>query len=113
MRPEARKFLFDIQQAAADLSRFSAGKTWPEYAADPLLRAAVERKFEIIGEALRCLTREDPDTASGISDSEQIIAFRNILIHGYAQVDDGIVWDILQTKLPTLVSEADSLLEQR
>jgi len=61
MRPEARKFLFDIQQAAADVSRFTAGKSWSEYAADPLMRAAVERKFEIIGEALRRLTREDPE----------------------------------------------------
>ena len=112
MRLEARKFLHDIRQAAADLGRFSAGKTWPDYAADPLFRAAVERKFEVIGEALRRLSREDPETAAKITDAEQIIAFRNILIHGYAQVDDGIVWDILQTKLPTLILEVGTLLKE-
>jgi uncharacterized protein with HEPN domain len=112
MRPEAKKFLYDIQQAAAKLIHFSAGKDYSDYAADPLLRSAVERQFEIIGEALRCLAKEDPATASRIADYRQVVAFRNILIHGYAQVDDGIVWDILTSKLPPLIKDVESLLQE-
>jgi uncharacterized protein with HEPN domain len=75
-----------------------------------LLRSAVERQFEIIGEALRRLAMDDAATARRITGHERIIAFRNILIHGYAEVDDRIVWDILERKLPTLLEEVESLL---
>jgi uncharacterized protein with HEPN domain len=45
-----------------------------------------------------------------ISDHRRVIAFRNILIHGYASVDDRLVWDVVDTKLPVLRREVDSLL---
>ena len=77
-----------------------------------MLRSAVERQFEIIGEALAQLSRLDPTLASRISEFRRIIAFRNILIHGYAQVDDRIVWDIVETKLQVLRGEVGALLEQ-
>jgi uncharacterized protein with HEPN domain len=54
--------------------------------------------------------KSDPASASRISESGRIIAFRNILIHGYAEVDNRIVWDILQTKLAALLREAEVLL---
>ncbi|MPZ20988.1 MAG: DUF86 domain-containing protein [Luteitalea sp.] len=78
-----------------------------------MLRAAVEREFEIIGEELAQLARIDGDAASQISEYQRIIAFRNILIHGYADVDDRLVWDIVETKLPTLRTEVEALLRQR
>ncbi len=65
-----------------------------------MLRAAVERQFEIIGEALAQLARLDA------------AAFRNILINGYAELDHRIVWDIVQSKLPTLRREVAALLEE-
>jgi len=49
MRLEARKYLYDIDQALARLTRFVAGRTIDDYLADAMLRAAVERQFEIIG----------------------------------------------------------------
>jgi uncharacterized protein with HEPN domain len=52
MRLEAKKYLFDIQHAADLLLRFSRGKTFADFTADPLLQSAIERQFEIIGEAL-------------------------------------------------------------
>ncbi len=59
-----------------------------------MLRAAVEREFEIIGEALAQLSKLDAALVARISDYRRIIAFRNILIHGYADVDDQLVWDL-------------------
>jgi len=76
-----------------------------------MLRAAVEREFEIIGEALAQLTKLDPGLATRISQHRTIIDFRNILIHGYAEVDDRLVWDVLETKLPVLRREVDALLD--
>jgi uncharacterized protein with HEPN domain len=76
-----------------------------------MLRAATERQFEIIGEALGQLAKRDPAVATGISDYRQIIAFRNILIHGYAEIDDRLVWDIVETKLPKLRADVGDLLE--
>ncbi|MFT4178750.1 MAG: DUF86 domain-containing protein [Thermomonas sp.] len=46
-----------------------------------------------------------------IEDCRQIIAFRNILIHGYADVDDALVWDIVQTRLAPLRQQVDALLQ--
>ena len=58
------------------------GRTFDDYAADSMLRSAVERQFEIIGEALRRLEKTAPDVALRLPERSQAIAFRNILIHG-------------------------------
>lgn len=111
MRLELAKYLFDIQQAAGALSDFVSGSGWAEYERDAMLRAAVERQFEIIGEALSQLARRDASLASRIDGYQRIIAFRNILIHGYADVDNRLVWDIVETRLPMLRSQVDVLLK--
>ena len=110
MRLETRKLLEDIRQAAALLKEFTRGRSLPDYCDDALLRSGVERQFEIIGEALAQLSRLDQATAERISDHRRIIAFRNVLIHGYGAVDDRVVWDVLQTKLPRLDGEVKGLL---
>jgi len=111
MRLESKKYLYDVLQAGRNLRRFAEGKTFSDYQTDTQLRSATERQFEIIGEALRRLSNEDSATAARISEYGRIIAFRNILIHGYAEIDDRIVWDVLQTKLPTLLKDVEALLE--
>lgn len=111
MRLEAKKYLYDMQQAAESVGLFTAGKSFAEYEADAMLRSAVERKLEIVGEALAQLARLDEELASRISEYRRIIAFRNILIHGYDQIDDRLVWDIVETKLPALHRDVAALLE--
>ena len=61
-----------------------------------MLRAAVERQFEIIGEALNRLFRLEHDLADRITDGRRIIAFRNILVHAYAQIDNRVVWGVIE-----------------
>jgi len=112
MRLESKKYLFDIKQAASLLADFTRGKSFVDFQGDPMLKSAVERQFEIIGEALTKLAKIDQETATLISEYRRIIAFRNILIHGYAQIDDRLVWGILDTKLPTLLQEVKQLLEE-
>lgn len=111
MRLEAKKYLYDIQQAASRIAEFASGKRLEDYRSDAMLRSAVERQFEIIGEALTQLTRVDPALVQRVSEHRRIIAFRNILIHGYAEVDDRLVWDIIESKLPILRSETEALLQ--
>jgi hypothetical protein len=78
MPPESFKLLEDVRAAAAFICHHTRGKSVDDYLADDLLRPAVERQFEIIGEALARLRRSDPYTLSLIPDNPQIIAFRNI-----------------------------------
>jgi uncharacterized protein with HEPN domain len=110
MRLESKKYLYDIARAAASALSFVSGKSFANYAADAMLCSAVERQLEIVGEALAQLARTDPATASKISEYQRIIAFRNILIHGYAEIDHRIVWNVLELKLPVLRHEAEALL---
>ena len=77
-----------------------------------MAQAAVERKFEIIGEALNQLAKLDAALASRIPDLPQIVAFRNQLIHGYATVNVGTVWNIAQNALPTLIEAVQTLLDE-
>ncbi len=111
MKLEVRKYLYDVQRAAALLREFTNAKTFADYEHDAMLRAAVEREFEIIGEAVARLARVDEAAAARISDYQRIIAFRNVLIHGYADVDDRLVWNVVETSLPTLAREVADLIE--
>ena len=83
MSRDLRAYLWDIEQAAADINAFTSGKQLPDYQKDPMLRAAVERKFEVIGEALAQASRYFPNIANRITDCQKVIDFRNRLIHGY------------------------------
>ena len=110
MSLEAQKYLHDIGRAVRLLTDFTGDKTFGDYERDAMLRAAVERQFEVIGEATAQLARVDEALVARISDYHQIIAFRNILIHGYADVDDRLVWDVVEVKLPILRNDVEALL---
>ena len=111
MKLEAKKYLYDIRQAVALLNEFTADRSFADYERDAMLRSAVERKFEIIGEALSQLAKVDDASAARISSYQRIIAFRNVLIHQYAQVDDRLVWGVVEADLSTLSQDIEALLE--
>ncbi len=110
MPREPRAYLHDIAHAAALISEFIAGLDYDAYQDRPMVRAAVERQFEIIGEALRQLAATDPSMAEQVTNHRRVIAFRNILAHGYAGVDDRLVWDMAATHLGDLRRDVDRLL---
>jgi len=64
------------------------------------------------GEALAQLVKMDPATGTRITEYKRVVAFRNLLIHGYAQIDHRIVWDVLERKVPALLREAEELLAE-
>ena len=110
MQAEAKKFAWDALQAVERITRFSAGKTFADYHGDELLRSAIERQFEIVGEALGKLRQLDPASAATIPDLPRIVAFRNVLVHAYATVDDRLVWGVIETSLASLQSTLSRLL---
>ena len=112
MQLEVKKYLFDIKRSAKYLVQFTDGKTQQDYLNDPLLRSAVERQFEIIGEAVNKLAKIEPSVVSRISEHRKLVNFRNILIHGYTEIDDYLVWDLLQSKLSILIKEIDTLYNE-
>ena len=88
MRLEARKYLYDVQKAAALVAEFTSGKQFADYAREAMLRAAVEREFEIIGEALSQLDKLDHSLVARVSEYRRIIAFRNIADYPDLEPDD-------------------------
>lgn len=102
MRPEAQKLLYDVLAAAGAIEEYLRGKSYAEYEDSSLLQAGVERKFEIVGEAVAQLAKIEPDVAKSLPEHARVIAFRNVLIHAYSGVSPAIVWDIAQAKLPAL-----------
>ena len=112
MHPDSAKPLWDAQQAVQKIARFTLGKSFEQYTTDELLRSGVERQFEIVGEALNQLSRRDPATAASIPDLPRIVAFRNVLIHGYADVDDRVVWGVIESSLHALQEALTRLLAQ-
>jgi uncharacterized protein with HEPN domain len=109
MTHDPRQSLFDIEQAASKIIRYAAGKTLADYLSDDYFRSAVERQFEIIGEAVNRIKKIDPALVTRLSEYEKIIGFRNQLIHGYDIIDDEISWAAVERKLPVLLKETKML----
>lgn len=110
MPRDPRCYLWDALKAAEAVETFLRGKTYDDFIEDDLVRSAVERQLEIVGEALSQLAKVDPQIAGGISELRRIIAFRNILAHGYAAIDYGALWQVIEEKLPELQRNLRMLL---
>ena len=87
-------YLEDIEHYAAAAVRFTSGFSLQQYLADEKTRAAVERVLEVCGEAMSNLYRVAPAVAETIPHARDIIGFRNILAHGYAELDHNKVYNI-------------------
>jgi uncharacterized protein with HEPN domain len=106
------KLVLDILAAALAIDAFVHGRSRENYSSDLMLRSAVERQLEILGEALRRLQKLDESLAAQIAEHRRIIAFRNIIAHGYDGLDDDVVWQIITEKLSVLQADAEALLQR-
>jgi uncharacterized protein with HEPN domain len=111
MHPDCPKYLEDIRDAAAFVLAEVRGLDQTAYESNRLLRQAVERNLEIIGEAIHRLSQVDADTAARVGPVAQIKAFRNILVHAYDSIDHAIVWDVVGHKLPLVLKSVESLFD--
>lgn len=102
MQPDARKYLFDALNACEAITSFTQEVLLTEYSANLLLRSAVERQFEILGEAFNHLDSVEPEYRHQYPDIGKIIGMRNRIIHGYDNIDDAIVWDAVTNHIPKL-----------
>lgn len=112
MNPKSLKLLEDMRAAAAFIIEVTSGHSLDDYRGNLTLRFAVERNFEIIGEAVNRLTRLDPDLAAQIPDQRRIVAFRNLLIHAYDVIDDVQVWNVITDSLPAFQRHVEALLKE-
>lgn len=83
MTRDRESFLFDIHDSAQFLLNFTRDEGFQRFQADRAFRRAIERELEIIGEAMFQLRRVGPNMVTKISESERIIGFRHVLVHGY------------------------------
>ena len=107
---EVRAFLHDIADSAASIEDYVRGVSFETYLGDRKTRVAVEREFITIGEALRSLLRAEPAFSEQIAEAPQIISFRNSLTHGYRNIDQQKVWEIITVDLPKLLAQIRALL---
>jgi uncharacterized protein with HEPN domain len=109
MTDKARKYLFDILESAESIEKYIENIDFFQYRKNKMVRRAVEREFEIIGEATNALLKNNKDIK--ITSAERIIGMRNRVIHGYDKIDDEIVWGIIKRHLPLLKKEVKELLK--
>jgi uncharacterized protein with HEPN domain len=110
MKSDSLAPLHDVLQAGREIKTFVTGHSFDDYKSNSMLRSAVERKFEIMGEALTRVRKDDEQVLARIRDHRDIISFRNILIHGYDTIDDRIVWGVIQEDLDNLLEDVTNLL---
>ncbi len=112
MRPRSPKLLWDIAEAARFIAEDTAGLSYDAYRADRRARQTVGRNFTIMGEAMRRLSDHDPETADRLTGRAQVVAFRNVLVRAYDDLDHDRVWEVVRGPLPVLLAEVDALLAE-
>ncbi len=112
MQRETRKYLYDVLESCNALLEFVRGKTLEDYNRELLLRSGVERQLMIVGEAMNQAYKQDTRLSESISQIRRIINLRNIIVHGYAAVENETVWGILQDDVVTLKKEVEELLRE-
>jgi uncharacterized protein with HEPN domain len=110
MNEKVLKYLYDIKLAIDEIESFFAGRQmrFEYYTKDIILKRAIERNLEIIGEAMNRILKEDPDFQ--IENGKRIIGLRNQIIHGYDSVSDENIWGIIINYIPKLKIEINRLI---
>ncbi|BBO24516.1 MAG: DUF86 domain-containing protein [Fimbriimonadaceae bacterium] len=112
MRPETAAALFDMSRAAERIAEVMYGVTLEGFRSQWIIQSAVERQFEILGEALVRVREFERPIYERIPDAAKIIGLRNIIIHGYDSVDPAILWAIVEDRLGELRALLEALLEE-
>jgi len=110
MELKIQKYLYDIITSINSIYEYlGENRDFNEYSENKLLRRAVERELEIIGEASNRILKLDSEFP--IDNARKIVDLRNWVIHGYDKVDDVIIWGILSNHLPKLKEQVEELMK--
>ena len=110
MNPKVFKCLYDINESINSINQYLGdNRDFKLYQSNKILRRAVEREIEIIGEAVSSILKIDPEIK--IEYAKNIIATKNIVIHNYDKVDDVVIWGIVSIYLPKLQTEIKEYLK--
>lgn len=112
MRREAGAHLWDAAEAAKLVHEFALGKTEASFNSDLIVRSAIERQLEILGEALKRLRRDDIDTAARVPGLDRIVGMRNVLAHEYGYIDYEILWRATTNEIPNLIPILNQLVDE-
>jgi len=112
MKEKVIKCLYDIKLAIREIDSFfeNQPRNYENYIQNSLLKRAIERNLEIIGEAMSRILKEDP--GFHIENSKKIIGLRNQIIHGYDSISDESIWGVVNIHLPKLRTEIDLLIDK-
>lgn len=107
------KWLFDAKIAIMEIESYfeSSEMDFFKYRENLMLKRAVERDLEIIGEAINRIIKKDSAFENKITNSKSIIGLRNQVIHAYDSISDENIWSILINHLPKLKAEIEILTE--
>lgn len=111
MERDPRALLWDALTAARLVSSFAAHADFERFDRDDMLRSAIERQLEILGEALAQLAKIEPGLAARLPEARRAIDFRNLLIHGYAVVNRRRVWAVVHDDLPRMMAAIEAQLD--
>ena len=103
-------YLLDMLLAARSIQDFTSGQTQESFAADRLRIRAIEREFEILGEAAKNVDETTRQQFPGL-DFRAIVGMRNIVSHDYRRVRPDILWESSQHHVPKLISALAPYLE--
>ncbi|MBL1280461.1 MAG: DUF86 domain-containing protein [Fluviicola sp.] len=109
------KWLFDINTAIEEVDSFfdNKQKIFSEHKKNNMLKRAIERELEIIGEAVNRIIKQDESFLLKIDDAKNIIGLRNQIIHSYDNISDENIWAILINHLPRLKTQIQALLTEK
>jgi uncharacterized protein with HEPN domain len=110
MSRDLRLYLTDILIAGEKVLRYTEGMNFENFVADDRTFDAVIRNLQIIGEAVKNI----PDDVRELNPEiewRKIAGLRDILAHAYFQIEDEIIWDVVQNKIPALLGVVSQLLE--
>ena len=110
MEREARKYLLDARTAAGVILDVLKGQMYQDYLGSIVLRSAVERQFQILGEAIYQVQKQFPSILPAIPGHREIIRFRHMLVHHYDKIENEVVWGIAKVHLDPFIKTIDSLL---
>ncbi len=110
MSRNVRLYLEDIKSSGQQILGYTQGMTFETFEADRRTRDAVVLNLQIIGEAVKNIPSEVRDLASDV-EWRKIAGLRDVIAHTYFQLEDEIIWDVVQNKLEPLLYQIDKLIE--